>query len=260
MKFYKRALSIFLVWCLMLTMLPVQALVADRPEELEQREKSPYQERATHKVVTPYAARLRETVYQLENGAELRFDTSSGTVTRCIPNKQTDIEIPSEIEGTPVTAIGQSAFLGCGRVVSVTLPDSITSIGKYAFENCEKLVRVNIPSAVTEIPSGAFSGCGALSNITIPSGVTHIGDFAFYWTGLTSITLPSGITSIENFAFAVSRITSITIPDTVTSIGEYAFYDCEQLTNVITSANKGRKDVGAGKRQKHGRTCVEAYA
>jgi len=28
----------------------------------------------------------------------------------------------------------------------------------------------------------------------------------------------------------------------------------------ITSANKGRKDVGAGKRQKHGRTCVEAYA
>jgi len=28
----------------------------------------------------------------------------------------------------------------------------------------------------------------------------------------------------------------------------------------ITSANKGRKDMGAGKRQKHGRTCVEAYA
>ena len=55
-----------------------------------------------------------------------------------------------------VTSIGSSAFQGCTRLSSVTIPGSVTSIGGWAFRGCSGLTSVIIQNGVTSIGSSAF--------------------------------------------------------------------------------------------------------
>lgn len=67
------------------------------------------------------------------------------TITDCDEAAEGDLEIPAEIEGLPVTSIGDKAFFGCTRLTSITIPDSVTSIGDGAFVDCSSLTSVTIP-------------------------------------------------------------------------------------------------------------------
>ncbi len=138
------------------------------------------------------------------------------------------IKIPVEIEKIPVVSIGDSAFYGCGGLMSVTIPDGVTSIGEYAFYYCSGLTSVTIPDSVTSIGDFAFEGCSGLTSVTIGNGVTCIGNSAFEGcSGLKSITIPGSVTSIGGAAFRdCSGLKSVTIPNNVTSIGANAFSGC----------------------------------
>ena len=84
--------------------------------------------------------------------------------------------------------LGESAFLGCSGLTSLTIPSSVTSIGDWAFGYCSELTSLTLPSGVTSIGNDAFYGCRGLTSMTIPSGVTVIGEGAFRGcSGLTSI-------------------------------------------------------------------------
>ncbi|MDA7666667.1 leucine-rich repeat domain-containing protein [bacterium] len=145
-----------------------------------------------------------------------------------------DVEIPSEIEGKPVTSIGRSAFSECWQLTSVSIPDSVTSIGDLAFKECIDLISVSIPEGVTEIPYQAFSECSSLTSVSIPDSVTSIGERAFSeCNGLTSVSIPEGVPSIGERAFSeCNGLTSVSIPEGVTSIGERAFLRCSSLVSV----------------------------
>ena len=170
--------------------------------------------------------------------------------------------IPSEVDGYPVTSIGISAFRGFTNIKWINIPDSVTNIGPSAFYGCTGLTGITIGKGVTSIGNNAFYNCCNLTNITIPDSVTSIGDYAFYrcynltniaipysvtsigdrafhdCTGLTSITIGKGVTSIGNNAFYnCCNLTNITIPDSVTSIGDYAFKMCTGLTSVTIPEN-----------------------
>ena len=150
-----------------------------------------------------------------------------------------EVVIPETIEGVPVTAIGDSAFSGCGSLTSISIPDSVTSVGSCAFEDCSGLTSINMPDGVANIEYGAFSGCSSLTGISIPASVTSIeyGIFAGC-DSLTGISIPDGVASIEDYAFyKCSSLTSVSIPDSVTSIGVYAFSECKSLMRVIMPAS-----------------------
>ena len=101
------------------------------------------------------------------------------TIISC-HEKATNINIPSEINGIPVTSINSSAFANKSNLTSVTIPNSITTIGERAFYGCSKLTSIVIPESVKTIESNTFYNCNRLENITIPDSITSIGDYAFY--------------------------------------------------------------------------------
>jgi uncharacterized protein YjdB len=132
-----------------------------------------------------------------------------------------------------VTTIG-GAFYGCTSLTSITIPNSVTTIGEQAFYNCSSLTSITIPNSVTTIEGSTFQGCSSLTSITIPNSVTTIGNNAFYGcSSLTSITIPNSVTTIGNNAFyGCSSLTSITIPNSVTTIGNNAFSSCTKLASI----------------------------
>ena len=57
-------------------------------------------------------------------------------------------------------------FIGCSKLTSVTIGNSVTTIGVYAFYNCTALTSVTIAPGVTKITANAFDGCSSLKEIS----------------------------------------------------------------------------------------------
>ena len=124
--------------------------------------------------------------YATENGFTdeaclLTNELNDGTleISKYAGNSAT-YEIPGEIDGKKVVRIGNSAFIDCTELTSVTIPDGVTSIDEAAFLCCTSLTSVTIPDSVTSIKSKAFFNCTSLKSVTIPASVTNIniGDYA----------------------------------------------------------------------------------
>lgn len=90
--------------------------------------------------------------------------------------------------------IGEGAFRGCTRLVSVdlvTLEDketSLTNICAYAFQDCTNLKKFDVPWSVDTIGDGVFLGCSALEEVEMCNDGTklaHVGMDVF--RGCTSL-------------------------------------------------------------------------
>ena len=196
---------------------------------------------------------------------DFTFDATTGTIKKYNGNDAV-VNIPSEINGTPVTTIGNAAFRD-SSVTSVTIPASVTEIGSNAFAGCTNLTNVNyegdwsnltIQSGNPAVQDAAnaplfdfeftldntaaivtnYKYNGAAADVTIPSRyqgkpVTTIGHAAFFNSAVTSVTIPDSVTSISDDAFVnCPQLTNISIPNSVTYIGFFAFGSCTRLKSI----------------------------
>lgn len=93
-----------------------------------------------------------------------------------------NLVIPSEYKGLPVTRIGDYAFNGNGdKIKSVVIPDSVKIIGEHAFEALD-LTELILSNSLTHIGEMAFAGQVGLESIRIPNSVKIIGDGAFFFS------------------------------------------------------------------------------
>lgn len=142
---------------------------------------------------------------------------------------QTSFTVPNS-----VTCIGNSAFSGGVKLMSVAIPNSVISIGNYAFSSCTSLTSIEIPNSVTSIGMGAFLNCSSLTSIEIPNSITSFNDNTFSnCVSLKSIVIPTSVTNIGESVFAsCTSLESVVIPNSVTSVGELAFYGCSSIRSV----------------------------
>lgn len=158
----------------------------------------------------------------------------------------TEVIIPDDILGVPITAIRYMSFYNCSNLTSVSIGNNIAEIGSNAFSGCGNLENVTLSSNLITIENSVFSDCKSLTDITIPNSVTSIGTNVFDGCeNLKNVSLPNNITNINSYLFSgCSSLETITLPDTVTSIGDRAFYECTNLTNITIPENV--KKIGVG--------------
>lgn len=89
--------------------------------------------------------------------------------------KAAELEIPKELDGIPVSAIGDEAFLRCSGLENVIIPEGVSAIGNISFYLCGALKSIVILDSVTAIGDLAFGGCDSLTAIAVPDSVTAIG-------------------------------------------------------------------------------------
>lgn len=113
-----------------------------------------------------------------------------------------NFEIPAEIDGKPVVAIGKYAFDGRDELVRVTIPESVVKIENYAFKDCKNLKYVYMPSGETaEFDHTAFYNCTNLEAVDTGTvkytGFTdNIGALDGAWTSEQNVSLRGVNTNI----------------------------------------------------------------
>lgn len=159
----------------------------------------------------------------------------------------TEIVVPSQINGISVKKIGKEAFFNCKSLSKIVISSGVSHIEESAFAGCENLVEITIPDGVVSIGNFAFQECYSLKGVMIPTTVISIGFMGFgYCDSLESIMVPEGIENISQNTFMYCReLVSISLPSSIKSVGERAFYDCYRLKNVYYNGTQEQwKEIG----------------
>ncbi len=199
------------------------------------------------------------TRYGQSNGYEyyVNLDTCEATLTNYY-GEETDVELPSEVEGYPVTAIGNYAF-AWSNLTSVVIPGSIKKIEYSAFCYSESLASVEIREGVEYLGEYAFDECYALTEVSFPDTLTWIGIDVLFETAFMSdpanrdngflyvgrhlvfadetvggeVTVREDTLTIAGRAFYMNEdITTVTLPEGLVGIGCEAFAGCSALVEI----------------------------
>ena len=101
-------------------------------------------------------------------------DGESVNIVRYIGNLY-DVEVPAEIDGMPVTAIGVAAFQNNPSVRRVKLPLTVKTINDWAFSYMDDLQAVSLQSGLESIGANVFTGDPVLPELKLPGSLTSIG-------------------------------------------------------------------------------------
>lgn len=179
-------------------------------------------------------------------------ENDDGTVTITGGNIVTPkLEIPAELEGKKVSAIGMNAFTGNNVITDLVIPEGVTTLNWYCFNTCENLETVTLPDSLEFIDSWAFERCSKLKTINVPANVTRINGGAFAQnSSMTSITCDpanknyvsvNGVLFTKDMKELVAYPGGIqggyTVPATVNHIGDAAFYGALGLDSVTILGN-----------------------
>ncbi len=207
-------------------------------------------------IVLLLAAIAVGTVFFVLSKNEFKYSyNDTGIVIEKYKGHKLNVNIPDNIDGIPVTEIGNGAFMYYGSDwkhfdFQVTIPDSVKIIGDEAFNGCKTLKLTRIPKSVEYIGYRAFNGT-PLDEAAQNAGVDMfiINDRLLYRYNGDSPKpiIPQNITAVCGGAFMDKNTESIEIPENVKYMGGMAFAGCERLESITLPADARLCGEGAFK-------------
>ncbi len=207
---------------------------------------------------------------------EIEYKVENGEATVIgVPNKATitEIVIPDEFEGTPVTKISDFAIANLEYVTKVSLGKNVKEIGVWAFSNNQHITEIAVndengffcdvdgvlftkdmktllfyPIAKDLVTEKNQDGNEIqVSTYIIPDGVETIRSKAFYKCyPLKEIIIPDSVKRIEEKAFfRCDKLSGLKLPQTLEFIGKDAFSYCYGLTDLDIPSTIQQIDVYA---------------
>lgn len=144
------------------------------------------------------------------------------------------IDLPSQIDGMPVTEIRENAFYKCSSLKEIDIPQSVSKIGNYAFFECTSLETASVSADIPAIPEGAFYGCESLKNVSINADIVSVEDYAFFGCrSIEEFDFPMSVTDIGAYSFAgCSALSGVSLKGKLQKIEPYSFYNCVNLEKI----------------------------
>ena len=150
------------------------------------------------------------------------FDAESGTITG-YKGFYVRVDVPEQIGGVQVKAIGKEAFRSNRYLYVCNLPEGVESIGEEAFSYMNNITWVSFPSTLKVISPHAFHGYHG-EKIGWNEGLEEIGEGAFNSSSLFDVLeLPASVRTIGDEAFKSSNIYNLYLGGSLESIGAQAF-------------------------------------
>ena len=129
---------------------------------------------------------------------------------------KSDMVVPDEVDGVPVTEVGSHSFCDVrSEVETITIGSNVTRL--------MDLLRTN-----------SYGGTVALKSITIPDNVTQIDESTFYdCKNLTEVTIPAGVVCIKPYLFAnCTSLKEVRFEGVLNQIRYEIFRNCTSLEKV----------------------------
>lgn len=128
------------------------------------------------------------------------FVVSAYGTLQCYFGTDTEVVIPSQVDGITVTDIGYSAFRSNTAITGIVIPDTVSSLGYALFAGCTSLTSLTIPASVTSISSdlGIDESTLTICGYTGSYAETYAAD-----NGIAFVTL--GTADAGNITFTLDR-------------------------------------------------------
>ena len=194
-------------------------------------------------------------------------NTEKGTLTFEIHDKEAwltsysgediSIEIPSEIDGYPLTRVCEGAIQSAYSLRELTIPEGVTSLEHSAVSYVSDLQVLTLPSTLENIERAPIGSAESLEKIIVNGKSKAVCDkdgVLFSADGKTLIrypegrgrfySVPAGTEEIAYHAFYKADLFGVKFPETLKSIQNYAFEGCRSLDELVLPDSL--EHIGAG--------------
>ena len=213
MNIYKKLTAVFLALLMFLSIAPAQCFAAAETENTEitsETSEPPDEENVGEEAADENLITVDGIKYQLTS--EEAFIVGAEDLSGII-------ELPSEIEGLPVTRICEKAFAFSREITAVVIPDTVKSIEEDAFFGCSKLSDVKISADNVDISQGVFSNTSCYSSQYKQGELLYIDGYLIeaplYSSPVTEVTVSPQTRGIADKAFSgyYTTLRKVKIPD-----------------------------------------------